>query len=110
ELETKTQELETKTITTLIQKYPYLKNCHCFNELQKSPTQNQSQLLEPYSMYQTHEGDIIREYRLFPNMVPTQKDHADRINYFERRHFENMMNDYDLKTFPTRWTNGRENL
>ncbi|WP_373403112.1 hypothetical protein [Candidatus Phytoplasma solani] len=78
-------------------------------ELQKSPTQNQS-LLDPYLTYPTHEGDIIREYRLFPNMVPTQKDHADRTNYFERQDFEDMMNKYDLKTFPTRWTNGRENL
>ncbi|WP_373402987.1 collagen-like protein [Candidatus Phytoplasma solani] len=74
------------------------------------PINNQSLLLDPYSTYQTSEGDIIREYGLFPNMVPTQKDHAGRTNYFERQDFENMMNQYDLKTFPTRWTNGRENL
>ncbi|MFB0638540.1 MAG: hypothetical protein AB2N28_2670 [Candidatus Phytoplasma solani] len=74
------------------------------------PINNQSLLLEPYLMYQTSEGDIIREYRLFPNMVPTQKNHAGRTNYFERKDFQDMMNKYDLKTFPTRWTNGRENL
>ncbi|WP_373375646.1 hypothetical protein [Candidatus Phytoplasma solani] len=110
ELTTKTQELETKTITTLIQKYPYLKNCHCFNELQKSPTQKQSLLLEPYLTYQTHEGDIIREYRLFEGMQPQGKDHTGQTNYFERKDFDEIMNKYELTSFPTRWTNGRENL
>ncbi|MGZ3139711.1 hypothetical protein PSOLA_00470 [Candidatus Phytoplasma solani] len=79
----------------------------------KGPTgqpTHQSLLLEPYLTYQTHEGDIIREYRLFPDMVPTQKDHAGRPNYFERKDLQDMMNQYDLKTFPICWTNGRENL
>ncbi|MGZ3140193.1 hypothetical protein PSOLA_05720 [Candidatus Phytoplasma solani] len=79
-------------------------------ELQKSPTQKQSLLLEPYLTYQTHERDIIREYRLFPNMVPTQKDHAGRTNYFERKDFQDMINQYELASFPTRWTNGRKNF
>ncbi|WP_373402744.1 collagen-like protein [Candidatus Phytoplasma solani] len=75
-----------------------------------SPINNQSLLLEPYLMYRTSEGDIIREYMFFSNMVPTQKDHAGRTNYFERKDFQDMINQYELSSFPTRWTNGRENL
>ncbi|MFB0638320.1 hypothetical protein [Candidatus Phytoplasma solani] len=67
-------------------------------------------VLEPYVQYTNTQGDIIREYRLFEGMQPQGKDHTGRTNYFLRQDFYDIMNKYELSIYPTRWTNGRENM
>ncbi|WP_349401997.1 putative membrane protein [Candidatus Phytoplasma solani] len=67
-------------------------------------------LLEPYNIFSDHEGNIIREYKLFDTMQPKAKSHSGYNVYFERKDFDEIMNKYELESFLTRWTTNRENL
>ncbi|MEC4558818.1 MAG: hypothetical protein U9532_01350 ['Conium maculatum' witches'-broom phytoplasma] len=66
--------------------------------------------LKPYLEYPDKEGNIIREYRFFDNMEPTQKDIHGKAVFFNRIDFKNMTDKYKLHSFPLQWSTGRENL
>ncbi|MDV3196018.1 MAG: hypothetical protein Q8885_00580 [Candidatus Phytoplasma stylosanthis] len=65
---------------------------------------------KPYIKYYDSEGNIIREYRFFKNMHPTQKDINGQIVFFDKPAFEDCLKQIGINCYPIQWTNGREHL
>ncbi|CAP18646.1 predicted outer surface lipoprotein [Candidatus Phytoplasma mali] len=65
---------------------------------------------EPYLTYEDQNGDIIREYKFFENMIPKEKDNIGRINFFSKKDFLDNMDKLKLDTYPIIWNEGIEKL